>query len=71
MQKEIKRQKNWATGKMEWDCYINGRYVGTSASKTQAETDLDAMVYEALTHTNACAGFGCVDGCGDCVQAHS
>jgi hypothetical protein len=66
MSKEIKRQKNWATGKMEWDMYFDGRYVGTAGSKLEAETELDHLAYDALTHTNACAGFGCVDECGDC-----
>jgi len=66
--KEIKRQKNWATGKMEWDMYFDGRYVGTASSSQEAYARLDELAFEVLTHTNACAGFGCVDGCGDCTQ---
>lgn len=67
--KDIKRQKNWSTGKMEWDMYLDGRYVGTRASKAEAEIGLDELAYETLTHTNACIGWGCVDGCGDCAIA--
>ncbi len=49
MVKEIKRQKNWATGAMEWDMYLDGRYVGTASSRREATTKLDALVYGALT----------------------
>jgi hypothetical protein len=47
-QKEIKRQKNWSTGKMEWDMYYQGRYVGTRESKIVAEAELDTLAYEGL-----------------------
>ena len=68
--KQIKRQKNWTTGAIEWDMFADERYIGSRATHAQAERDLDAFVFEALTHdqTSACAGFGCVDGCGDCAQ---
>lgn len=48
--KDIKRQKNWSTGKMEWDMYLDGRYVGTCASKEEAEIELDRLAFDALTH---------------------
>jgi len=51
-----------------FDMYADDRYIGSRATYAQAEHDLDEYAYDALTHTNACAGFGCVDGCGDCTQ---
>ena len=48
--KQIKRQKNWTTGAMEHDMYFDNRYIGTRATHAQAERDLDAFVFEALTH---------------------
>ena len=48
--KQIKRQKNWTTGAMEHDMYLDNRYIGTRATRAQAERDLDAFVFEALTH---------------------
>ena len=63
--KEIKPHFCRETREMEFDCYLDGRYVGTASSHGEAAAKLDELVYDALTHqTNACGGFGC----GDCVQ---
>lgn len=50
--KEIKRQKNWATGKMEWDMYYEGRYIGTAGSKAEAEAELDRLAYETMSRAS-------------------
>ncbi len=34
----------------EYDMFADGRYIGSRASYAQAERDLDAYVFEALTH---------------------
>lgn len=47
MTKETKRQKNWATGKMEWDMFYQGRYIGSASTKAAAEARLDLVAYEA------------------------
>jgi hypothetical protein len=53
MNKELKRQKNWSTGAMEWDMYLDGRYVGTRASRQGAEAELDRLAMAELTHPHA------------------
>lgn len=42
--------------------------VSRGQTKDDARYDLLDMMCDELALQNACAGFGCVDGCGDCVQ---
>lgn len=46
--------------------YFSAISLGWFTTQTAAQAAVDAYRYEELS--NACAGFGCVDGCGDCVQ---
>jgi hypothetical protein len=51
----------------DFAAYVEGVLIGFFGSYHAAEVACNEFVYEALTHTNACAGFGCVDTCGDCA----
>lgn len=44
--KEIKR--NRATS--DYDMYLNGRYVGSRATHSGAQSELDRLAYDELTH---------------------
>lgn len=46
--KEIKRHFDRASREMEFDCYLDDRYVGTARSYGDAAAKLDALVYAAL-----------------------
>lgn len=49
--KEIRRHFDRTTKAMEYDCYLDDRYVGTAGSYTDAASKLDALVFEALRRT--------------------
>jgi len=46
--KEIKRHFDRGSRTMEFDCYLDGEYVGTTTSYEAAASKLDALVYEQL-----------------------
>lgn len=48
MTKQIKFNRS----NKDFDMYLDGSYVGSRASHTEAEIDLDEMVLNALTHGN-------------------
>lgn len=48
--KEIKRHFDRASKQMEFDCYLDDRYVGTAKSHGEAAAKLDALVIESLAH---------------------
>ena len=53
MLKDIKRSKNWATGKIEFDMYYDGRYIGTRATHQGAQQELDRLAYDELLHPHS------------------
>lgn len=67
----------------DYEMTLDERCVGFRSTYSQAEHALSDMVYEMLIHgdfataeeldggipDSACAGFGCVDGCGDCITS--
>lgn len=34
----------------DFDLFLNGRYVGSRATHTEAQTELDRLAFETLTH---------------------
>ena len=46
--KEIRRYLNHETKRMEFDCHLNGEYVGTRDTHHDACVLLDGIVYEQL-----------------------
>jgi len=66
MNKEIKYDRNTR----DFACYVDGELIGFAKSYHDGEILCDQYVYDELARlepVNACAGFGCVDGCGDCA----
>lgn len=47
---------------------VDGQVIGYGRNYSEAEQKRTEYLAERAEHTNACVGFGCVDGCGDCVQ---
>lgn len=47
-EKEIRPYFNHDTRRMEYDCHLDGEYVGTRDTKHDACTLLDGIVYEQL-----------------------
>jgi len=52
----------------DYAIYDDGRIVGYGRNYSEAEGKRMAYLADRDGESNACAGFGCVDGCGDCVQ---
>lgn len=47
-EKEIRRYFNHETRRMEFDCHLDGEYVGTRDSSQAAHELLDGIVYQQL-----------------------
>ena len=45
MSKEIKFNRQ----NKDFDCFLNGRYIGSRSSRTEAQTLVDQAAYDALT----------------------
>ena len=52
----------------DYAIYDAGRIIGYGRTFHEAEVKRTAYLADRDEDTNACAGFGCVDGCGDCVE---
>lgn len=46
--------------------YVDGKIIGYAPNFHAAEQKRTQYLAERDFDNNACAGFGCVDGCGDC-----
>jgi hypothetical protein len=46
MQKDIKFNRQTK----DFDCFLNGRYVGSRSSRTEAQALLDQIAHNELTH---------------------
>jgi hypothetical protein len=52
----------------DYAIYDDGRIVGYGRNYHEAEVKRTTYLAERDGESNACVGFGCVDGCGDCME---
>jgi hypothetical protein len=61
---EISREIKYSRATRDYDCYVNGQYVGSARNYHEAEITLDELVFELLSH-GATATASALDGDSD------